>query len=380
VLLALSIAGAACSGTPSASPSGSSAPISTGTSASPVLEALITSLPPGCDGGIPGPAATITFVAQGRAWAVEADGKGLTCLFAVADPGPFVWGPRADRVVLGGLEVRGVGSTASRPSGQLQPPEITWSRPTGSALVFLDATGKNLEKASVGGTTITNITPAESEGHFPAHRDVTFQDVTYHPSGGALGFVLTDTEGSSVWMSRSTGAEPNRLIWSHEGTVFGPIAFGSDGNALFYAVRLKDGTHLLSEADIKKAGVTTGLWKGKEDILRLLPSPDVRAAALDIGTGCGDRTATLSTLDMTGGRALLPAAASPTTVIGWTDDSTILVGEGGCDAPMKLWLVGTTPGATPQLLVAGADRGAVRVPDPTPAPPLPDFQTNDGFA
>jgi hypothetical protein len=246
--------------------------------------------------------------------------------------------------------------------------------------VFLDTTGKDLEKASVGGTTITNITPAENEGHFPAHADVTFQEVTYHPSGGALGFVLTDTEGSSIWMSRSTGAEPHRLIWSHEGTVFGPIAFGSDGNALFYGVRLKNGTRLLSEADIDKAGVTTGLWKGKEDILRLLPSPDIKAAALDIGTGCGERTATLSRLDMSGGRALLPAAAAPTTVIGWIDDATILVGEGGCDAPMELWLVGTTPGTTPQLLVAGADRGAVRVPDPPPPPPLPDFRTKDGFA
>src|SRR5207302_3354741 len=136
--------------TPSASPSGSSASISTGPSSPASVEALITSLPSGCDGSIPGPAATITFVAQGRAWAVEPNGKGMTCLFAVADPGPFVWGPRGDRVVLGGLDVRGVGSAASRPSGQLQPTEITWSRPTGSALVFLDSSGKHLEKASVG--------------------------------------------------------------------------------------------------------------------------------------------------------------------------------------------------------------------------------------
>jgi len=299
----------------------------------------------------------------------------------VTDPGPFVWGPRADRVVLGGLEVRGVGSSASRPLGALQPSDVSWSRPTGSAIVFLDPTGRSLEKASVGGTTITNITPNSSQVGFPFPTvDVTFQDVTYHPSGGALGFVLTDADGSSIWMSRSTGAEPNRLIWSNEGTVFGPIAFGADGNALFYGVQLKDGTRMLSEADIRKAGVTTGLWKGKENILRLLPSPDERAAALEVGSGCGDRTATLSTLDMSSGRALLPGATAPTTVIGWVDGSTILVGEGGCDAPLNLWLVGVSPGTTPQLVAAGVDRGAVRVPDPTPVPPLPDFRTNAGFA
>ena len=44
--------------------------------------------------------AKVSFVGQGRAWAVAADGTGLTCLFKVCDPGPYLWGPRADRVLL----------------------------------------------------------------------------------------------------------------------------------------------------------------------------------------------------------------------------------------------------------------------------------------
>jgi hypothetical protein len=126
-------------------------------------------------------------VAQGRAWAAAPDGTALTCLFEVTDPGPFLWGPRADRVLLGGLEVRGVGSTASRPSSSLQPTSVSWARPTGLAVAFVDPNGKELEKAVVGSAKIEKATPQEEEGHFPQLADVTFNEVMYYPSGQALG-------------------------------------------------------------------------------------------------------------------------------------------------------------------------------------------------
>jgi hypothetical protein len=323
----------------------------------------------------------VTFVARGRAWAAAPDGTGLTCLFEITDPGPFLWGPRADRVLVGGLEVRGVGSTASRPPSSLQPTSASWARPTGLAVAFVDPTGKELEKAQVENTSIQTVTPPEEEGHFPAHADVTFQQVVYHPSGRAFGFVLTHRiDGSSIWISSNTGDDPHRLVWSKEGSVFGPIAFGFDGNTLYYGVRLANGTRIVSIADLDSSRLRPGVWEGQQDILRLLPAPDGQAVALDIGASCDDSRAMLSRLDGTEGTPMLPSVAGPTSVIGWTDNSTLLVGEGGCNGPMKLWQVGVGVGATATVVIDGVDRAAVRIPDPTPTPVLPTIPVDEEFA
>ncbi len=314
------------------------------------------------------------------------DGAGLTCLFEVSDPGPFLWGPQADRLLLGGLEVRGVGSNASRPPGSLQPPSVSWSRPTGVAVAFVDPDGKELEKALVGSSKIENVTPPEQEGHFPAHADVTFQDVVYHPSGRAFGFVMTHRiDGSAIWLNINTAvsggqAGPHRLVWSRAGTVFGPIAFGPDGKTLYYVAHLKNGTRLITAADLGTTRLRTGLWKDEQNVLQLVPAPGGEAAALDTGTSCADRKAVLSKLDQTSGSALMPGASGPTSVIGWIDDSTVLVGEGGCNAPMKLWQVGVGTSAAATLVIEGADRAAVRVSDPTPTPVLPKIPVKQEFA
>jgi hypothetical protein len=342
--------------------------------------ALVASLPAGCDQSVPSSSATITFAADGRAWAVAPDGSGLTCVFKVTDPGLFEWGPRADRVVLGGLEVRGVGTEVSRPAGTVEPSEASWSRPKGQAVVFIDPQGKTIQKAEVGGATLQDVTPAEQEGRFPSHADIAFQEVVYHPSGGAFGFVMTDVDGSAVWMSTNTGATPTRLIWSNEGTIFGPIAFAPDGTKLFYAAHLANGTRMISKEEIGKSQVTTGLWLGKQDVLGMIPSPDGTAIALDTGTGCDDRNALVSHLDSTEGQPLLPAAAGPTSVIGWIDGSRVLVSEGGCNGPTKLWIVPVALGGAATLVTEGVDRAAVRVPDPTPPPAIPNFPADQGAA
>src|SRR5439155_8758139 len=223
----LALLAAACSGSANPPTSPTTQPASASPTSGPTTaQALISSLPSGCNGATPIAAATVTFVAQGRAWAVSPEGKGLTCLFDVADAGPFAWGPRADRVLLGGLEVRGVGSSASRPSGSIEPALVSWGRPKGLAVAFVDPKGRKLAKALVGSTTIQNVTP---------FANATYQEVLYHPSGLALVFVLTDSDGSSIWMSSNSGTDPKRLVWSRDGTVFGPLAFRMDGFNLYYA-------------------------------------------------------------------------------------------------------------------------------------------------
>src|SRR5205823_1921892 len=106
---------------------------------------------------------------------------------------------------------------ASRPPGSMDPAEASWGRPTGTTVVFVDSAGKMLQKATLGSTPIEDVTPPDTDANgepiegFPAHADVTFQHVVYHPSGRALGFVPTDVEGSAVLRSRTTGSGPQSL-------------------------------------------------------------------------------------------------------------------------------------------------------------------------
>jgi len=341
--------------------------------------ALVASLPEGCQPSVPPAEAVITFVVSGRAWAVTPDGAGLACLFEVADPGPFAWGPRADRVALDGLEVRGIGSAAARPAADVAPPYLSWGRPTGKAIVFSD--GPKLEKALVGSDEIDEITPLQK---------VTFGQVAYHPSGLALAFEVDGADGSAIWLSSNTGAQPKRLVWSKTGTEFGALAFDLGGDQLFYAARDQKGKRVVSRLLLKEGRVEEAFWEGDRDVQSLALAPPAgvpeplgsappSAMALDVGTGCADRQALLSTLNGESGTPLLPDAPAPTTVVGWTDPSHVLVAEGACEGLYDLWITGGT-GVSPVLLASGVDRGAVRLAEPAPPPPLPDLGVSSDFA
>ena len=377
-ILCLALLAAACSGRtqPVVGPTGTtpSTPTPSVTTASPSpaatgQQALVASLPVSCHKAVPAATASIAFAADGRAWAVAPDGTGLTCLFKVTDPGLFEWGPRADRVILSGLQVRGVGSDATRPVGSIEPAEASWGRPNGLAIAFVDPAATKLKKAIVGSSEIQDVSPFDN---------VTYQTVEYHPSGLALGFVLTDSDGSSIWMSSNTGTDPKRLVWSKEGTIFGPIAFGSDGNLLYYGAHPANGTYMLAQLDLGLGVISNDRWVGAQNILRVVPG--MAGAGIDTGTGCDDRQAVFSDLSGTAGTPLLAGAAEPTSIVGWVDQDTALVAEGGCSGPVNLWTSNTAIGGTVQLLAQGVDRAAVRVPDPLPTPALPDIGVNEGAA
>ena len=190
--------------------------------------------------------------------------------------------------------------------------------------------------------------------------------MVYHPSGLALGFVLSDSDGSSIWMSSNTGKDPKKLVFSNQGTVFGPIAFDQDGTGLFYGAALADGTSMVSVLELKSNTVTEGVWKSDRGILRIVPQAEAAGLLVDAGSSCEDRQALYSVQEGTEGRPLVPDAAGPTTALGWIDSNHVLVGEGGCTGPMRLWVVDTGIPNIPVLLADGVDRASVRVPDPLP--------------
>jgi hypothetical protein len=375
----VSLVAGACSGgsrtVPTATPltppqTSASLPPIPSASASPTVQALVAAVPDGCAAATSGVSATVSFVLGGRAWAVAPDGSGLTCLFELPDPGPFLWGPRGDRVVVGGLKVLGVGSDAAGPSLALSPARLDWGHPKGLSLVFPSDDAKVLRKVEVGSSHVIDISPFEGR---------TYSDVVFHPSGLALGFVADGPDGSEIDVSSNTGTDPKHVVITNEGTVFGPIAFGGSGTSVFYAAKLADGTHMLARYELDEGEPYEKLWVGHRDVLALIP--ELRRGtrvALTVGTGCSDAQAIYSDLDGTDGTALLPSADGPTSVVGWLDDHRLLVAA-GCGTE-DLWTVDLRNGGAPTLVVRGVDRGALRVPVPTPPPALPAIGVSSPFA
>lgn len=328
-------------------------------------------LPEGCARAAPpATAAPVAFVAGGRAWAASADGRHLWCLFEVRRPGPFLWGPRGDRVVLDGLEVRGVGAPVWRPGRTIQPVSVTWLGPSGNALAFVSPGGLNLEWASLGSINLRELTPL---------RGVKYQAVAAHPSGRALAFAVDRGGSSEIWMATDSGSGPVRLVAGRQAR-YGPLAFSIAGTALYYGVRLPDGARRVEVFSLTESTRLAPAWSGDRNVLAIVVRRDRAGAQLvvDTGSGCEDSRADLSGLASSAGRPLLPAASAPTSAAGWLDTRRVLVAEGRCEGPFDLWVVDVGGGGEPVLIAREVDRGAVRRPDPRPAPPAPDLAALSG--
>ena len=332
-------------------------------------------LPEGCDGGAPAPGAVVAFVAGGRSWAVSPDvPASLHCLFPAPDAGLFSFGPLGDRVALPGLEVRGVGSTVSRPKSDLHPVYYSWSRPTGTTVVFTDAPRHRLARADLGRAAARDITPLPG---------AIYGDVAYHPSGLAIGFVIARPAGNEIWMATNQGQDPQRLVSTQDATAFGHLVFAHDGTDLYYSLDRTDGSHALARYNLPSGDVAPALWTGSDridDIVELAGTPGV---ALTVGSGCETHRALLSPLDGSPGIPLSTGHDVPTSIVGRLDRDRFVIATGGCNAPSDLWIVHaaapdaagatTRPTAAPPpvLLVRGVDAATLRQPEPTPPPPLP---------
>jgi hypothetical protein len=189
------------------------------------------SLQQGCVARAPRDAATVTFVAAGRAWALEPQGGRLTCLFSVRSPGPFAWGPRGDHALLAKLEVKSFADAPTRPLTRTTPSSISWGRPIGKSIVFVAPGGRKLLKAHPSGGGFTDVTPV---------RGATYERVAYHPSGLAFAFALRRGGRSSIWISSNRGKTPRRFVHGRLHTAFEEIAFGEDGQALYFAAQHVD--------------------------------------------------------------------------------------------------------------------------------------------
>lgn len=301
---------------------------------------------------------TVAFTAEGHVWVLDPSSGDLSCLWPVTDPGPFIWGPLGDRVLLGGLEVVGGRDALAHDAGDVQPTIADWGHPVGVAIVF------SQEGASRPQKLLLEEGKIETLGSLPSG---DYLDVAYHPSGLALAFVIEVDGEQSIWLSTNEGKNPQRLVFSRSGTVFTDIEFSSDGQSLFYTAHHPQGFAQVHWVDLSEPGTLKDGWRSIGDVFvrDFTLAPHGSQIAVDTGDSCETSQAVF--LDgLTKQHAALPDEERPTSVLGWLDRTTALVGAGGCGSGLDVFAVDAKSGQ-PRPIVSGVEDAATRV----PAPPAP---------
>jgi hypothetical protein len=340
-------------------------PASTASSPTGATLADGSPLPSGCAGAAR-PTETVAFVAEGRAWALDPSSGQLACLFRTQDTGLFAFGPQGDRVLLDGMQVRGVTSVApTLPALGVSPTVFDWGHPLGLAIVYADHPGQP-EKRFIDDGSVEQLS-ALPKG--------SYQAIAYHPSGLALGFIVDEGQRQGIWISSNEGKDAQRLVYSRPDTVFSSLAFSPDGQTLWWIAQHPGAISEIHDMDLTdRTGFGTVLSRGLDDTahgLQLAPSGPLMAATT--GIDCDHEQAMV--LDSAGAAKAIPNASEPTRALGWLDASTLLVAEGGCGQPTTLISVAWHQHAGQvSVLVNHVDTGAPRTvlrnaPTEVPVPP-----------
>jgi hypothetical protein len=304
---------------------------------------------------------TVTFVADSRAWALDPKTGRVTCLFAVSNAGPFVWGPRADRALLAHLQVKALPGAPTRRPSAIDPRTSSWGRPTGKSIVFVGRGGRALLKAHPESRAFEDVTPVKG---------ARYEHVVYHPSGLAFAFVLRQGKHASIWISKNTGKKPRKLVHGRLHTGFDAISFGDNGQSLYFAAEHVD--HRVDVHSLQLVGATSApvVWRGapEEHVTDLVPG-GYQQVAFTVGRSCETRHAVIVTRTHKNGGELLKDH-SPSRVLGWYDRRHLLVAAGGCGDKLDLYSVTDTT-LKPRLLARNVDEASVRRAEEYPPPPLP---------
>jgi hypothetical protein len=334
-----------------------------------------TPLPDTCDFRRLSAGQTVAFAASGRVWALDPSSGHLSCVLETDDPGPFLWGPLGDRILLGGFRVAGLGNSPSFDVNAAVPQVADWGHPIGIAIVFAQ------QGVGVPRKFFLENDKLQKLGAMPKAR---YLDVAYHPSGLALGWVLERGGKQEIWFSTNEGLDPKRLVFSVQGTTFGDVGFTHDGQSLVYVANHAQGYAEVHTIDLSDPTTLHSVWKGGQgDLIRnvSLSPTDGRMVATE-GRDCSDSRA----VQLVHERQALPALPGehrPTTVLGWLDAHTYLVGAGGCGEPMDLYAASTKSGMEPQLMVTGVEAAASRAaapPAPTSLPKEVQLDTGSGVS
>ncbi|MEO8293436.1 MAG: hypothetical protein ABI635_09885, partial [Actinomycetota bacterium] len=316
-------------------------------------------LPAGCVPHRTTASQSVAFAAEGRIWALDPTGGRLSCVLQSTSPGPFLWGPQGDRVLLGDFQIAGIARTPSYDANVPDPAIAAWGRPLGIAIVYAASDATHPQKLFLQDDSV------ETLHDMPRG---TYLDIAYHPSGLALASIIEQRGTQSIWFSTNEGTDAKRLVFTKTGTTFSDVGFTNSGRSLVYVAHHAEGYSEVHTIDLSRPDELISVWKGRVGryVRSVWLSPDDTVYAATEGTACADSRAVLLG-EGSRARPALPHDHRPTAVLGWLDQGTVLVGAGGCGAPMDLFSVAVGGDTKPAPLATGVDTAASRA----PAPPAP---------
>jgi hypothetical protein len=327
-------------------------------------------LPTACTVGLPSPLKTVMFTAGGHLWAMDPYFGDVTCVLNNAGS-DFLLGPQGNRALLDGFQVAGWGAEAPNlPATGVAPASVGWSRPQGTAIIYANK-----------GVVRPDMYFLKTGHTIPMTRlpDATYLEFAYHPTGLAIGYILKRKGSEAIWYSRNDGTKAKPLVFTKEGTTFSDLTFSRDGGTMYYIAHHRAGYSELHFIDLTRPKNLLSIYRSPLNTYwkTFSLAPFAERAAVTQGTSCEDSTAKLlpnfagGLFPVQKGVPLLPDATGPTRVLGWFDNQSLLVAEGGCGRPEDLWAVNITGNPAPELLASGVDEGAFRDTRPNPPTTLP---------
>jgi hypothetical protein len=248
----------------------------------------------------------------------------------------------------------------------LQPSAVGWSRPQGTAIIYVNKGDLHPRMFFLGtGHTITM-------SNLPA---ATYLEFAYHPTGLAIGYILRRQGAQAIWYSLNNGKKAKPLVFTKEGTTFTDLTFSRDGEWMYYIAHHRAGYSELHSIDLSFPKFLNSDYRSPKTVYwrTFVRSPNDLRVAVTEGADCVQNVAAVLPFSYpaqktkTSGRVLMPGEPRPTEALGWLDNGTVLVGVGGCGAPMDLYAVQANGVRPPILLASGVDGGSFR--DSRPAPP-----------
>ena len=308
VAAACSSGGRSTAAAPTTSPTGAAtatSPPGAGTSAQPTCQGL----------GPPPSEGAITFVDAGRLLSVAASSPAsVTCLLDGVGAGPALrWNGPGDKVIV--PDGRVVASTGAADVARGQPTSISWSYPTGTTVLEVDA-GGHLLLIPAGGGDPTDIS-------FLARHDAA----VYHPAGTHVvssGLARDGTYG--LWLATNRGSNLRLLARGETATSISNLVFTANHQLLFVA---DHGDHKdLHQLDLTNEKLVTPATIRSTDCFTAVVASRLAGGGVAWATGpCVGGTVTATAVR---NGAFLPLAGTEMTSaspVGFLPDGT-LVGRG----------------------------------------------------